>query len=166
MTTEFEALYRRYSADLYRFSLYLCGNAADAEDIVAESFARAWTAPGAIRQETVKAYLFAIARNCFYDRARQFGRRSEVALETEVRSQSPGPDASSHARAELARVLRLLRDFPEVDRAALMLRAAEGMSYEEIAAALRISVGAAKVKVHRTRIKLAALMGGENETKS
>jgi RNA polymerase sigma-70 factor (ECF subfamily) len=165
MTTEFEALYRRYSADLYRFSLYLCGNAADAEDIVAESFARAWTAPGAIRQETVKAYLFAIARNCFYDRARQHGRRGEVELEQDVRSERPGPEAASQSRAELAHVLRLLQGFPEVDRAALMLRAAEGMSYEEIAAALHISVGAAKVKVHRTRTKLAALIGGENETK-
>ncbi len=165
MMTEFEALYRRYAADLYRFSLYLCGNVSDAEDIVAETFARAWTAPGAIRHETVKAYLFAITRNCYHDRGRQIRRRGEVELEQDFCSQRPGPEAASQARAELDHVLQRLKAFPEVDRAALLLRAVEGMPYEEIAATLQISVGAAKVKVHRTRAKLAALMSGGKVTK-
>ena len=45
----------------------------------------------------------------------------------------------------------------EPDRGALLMRAQDQMTYEEIAAALRISVGAAKVKVHRARRKLAEL---------
>lgn len=39
----FEELYVAYSPDVYRFSVWLCGNAADAEDITAETFTRAWT---------------------------------------------------------------------------------------------------------------------------
>ena len=163
--TEFEALYRRYAKDLYRFSLYLCGNTADAEDIVAESFSRAWAAPGAIREETVKSYLFAIARNCYRDRLRQRGRRGEVELVSDVRSERPGPEAARQSRAELDHVMHLLQAFPETDRAALLLRAVEGLAYEEIAATLQISVGAAKVKVHRTRVKLAAMRGAEEGNK-
>jgi RNA polymerase sigma-70 factor (ECF subfamily) len=47
-----------------------------------------------------------------------------------------------------------LQTFPEVDRAALLLRA-DGVAYDEIANALNISLASAKVKVHRLRLKLA-----------
>jgi RNA polymerase sigma-70 factor (ECF subfamily) len=45
---------------------------------------------------------------------------------------------------------------PEIDRAALLMRANDGLAYEEIARALGISLAAAKVKVHRARLRLAA----------
>jgi DNA-directed RNA polymerase specialized sigma24 family protein len=40
---DFEALYQRYAADVFRFALYLCGNRAEAEDIASETFVRVWT---------------------------------------------------------------------------------------------------------------------------
>ena len=52
-------------------------------------------------------------------------------------------------------MLAALQTLPEIDRAAVLLRAEEGLSYEEVAAALGISSGAARVKVHRARLKLA-----------
>ena len=55
----------------------------------------------------------------------------------------------------LQSVLRALHDLPEVDRAAVLMRANGELPYQEIAAALRISVTAAKVKVHRARLRLA-----------
>ena len=60
---EFGSLYERYASDVLRFALYLTGSRADAEEIVAETFVRAWVATGDIRVETVKAYLLSIARN-------------------------------------------------------------------------------------------------------
>lgn len=57
-------------------------------------------------------------------------------------------------RTELEALQVYLQTVPEVDRAALLLRA-DGVAYEEIAVALRISQAAAKVKVHRLRLKLA-----------
>ena len=58
------------------------------------------------------------------------------------------------ARDELDRVLRALQEFPEADRAALLMRVDEGLSYDEIAAALGLPVATVKVKVHRARLKL------------
>ena len=52
-------------------------------------------------------------------------------------------------------MLAALQTLPEIDRAAVLLRAEEGMSYDEVAAALGISPVAARVKVHRARLKLA-----------
>ena len=58
---------------------------------------------------------------------------------------------------ELDKVLRALQEFPEVDRAALLMRADEGLPYEEIAVALGLPVATVKVKVHRARLRLAKI---------
>ena len=53
-------------------------------------------------------------------------------------------------------MLRRMRKLPEVDRAALLMRAFGQISYEEIAQVLAISIASAKVKVHRARTALSA----------
>lgn len=155
--TEFEQLYERYARDVYRFALYLSGSPAQAEDIAAETFVRVWTARDKIRVATVKAYLFAIARNLHADGRRRESR--QVELDESLSDPAPGPELEAEARQQLENVLAALQQLPEVDRAALLMRAQDGMPYEEIAAALRLSLPAAKVKVHRARLKLAELCG-------
>jgi RNA polymerase sigma-70 factor (ECF subfamily) len=149
---DFHALYERYARDVYRFALYLSGQRTQAEDIAAETFARAWTATDDIRTETVKAYLFAITRNLVRERLRENRRPTALADD----AQAPGPDPSERTatRMELEAVLRALQLLPESDRAALLMRAQDDMSHEEIAAALGLSVAAVRVKIHRARLKL------------
>jgi RNA polymerase sigma-70 factor (ECF subfamily) len=160
--SEFEALYRRYAPDVFRFALYLSGDRALAEDIAAETFVRVWTAGGDVRPATVKAYLFTIARRLFLDLRRRDARYAP--LEETQADTAPGPDAHATARDELRAVLAALQELPEPDRAALLMRAQDGLPYEEIAATLGLSVAAAKVKVHRARVRLAeAGLGPERE---
>jgi RNA polymerase sigma-70 factor (ECF subfamily) len=156
---DFETLYRRYAPDVYRFALFLCGRPEQADDIAAETFVRAWTSPEPIRVATVKAYLFTIARNLYRADVRQNARHEELA-DMADRAAS-GPEAASIARIDLDRVLAHLQQLPEIDRAVLLMRAENGMSYEEIAAALGISIGAAKVKAHRARARLADMQRQE-----
>ena len=56
---------------------------------------------------------------------------------------------------ELSRALAALAELPETDRTALLLRADEALSYEDIASILGITTVAARVKVHRARARLA-----------
>lgn len=154
---EFEDLYRRHAPDVLRFALYLTGDRAEAEDIASETFVRVFTSFDRLRLPTVKGYLFTIARNLHRQGWRGQSRRS--SLDGDVSDQAPGPDAQAEGRDQLARVLGALQQLPEPDRAAVLMRAQDGMSYEEIAAALGLSVAAAKVKVHRARVRLAALPG-------
>ena len=155
MIIDFAGLYERYAQDVYRFALYLCGEAAYAEDIAAETFVRAWVTPGEIRVSTVKAYLFMIARNLYLAGLKQAAR--QAALEIDLPDPAPGPEAVAGDRLELETVLAALQQLSEVDRAALLMHAQDGLAYEEIGAALGLSVAAVKVRVHRARLKLHGL---------
>ncbi len=65
------------------------------------------------------------------------------------------------ARFELHEVFRSLQSLPEVDRAALLMHVQDEMPYAEIAAALGLSIGAVKVRIHRARFKLKMLQLGK-----
>jgi len=66
-------------------------------------------------------------------------------------------EAGAAVKQELARVRDAMALLPEVDRCALLLRVVEGLPYEEIGAMVHISIAAAKVKVHRARLRLGAI---------
>ena len=146
-------LYERYARDVYRFAVYLSGNPTDAEDILSETFVRLWTAPGEIRNATVKAYLLTIARNVYRSRRAAASRFRE--LDASMPDERVDVEARAAARSELARVFRALKALPEVDRSALLMRMHD-VPYDEISPALGLSVTAAKVKVHRARMRLLA----------
>lgn len=150
---DFGALYAAHAVDLRRFALFLSGDASMADDLVSEAFARAWTVRERIEMPTVRGYLFAIVRNLFLKQLRH--RRREVSLDEHLADAGPAPDERVGNRRDLRTVLAALARLPEIDRAAVLMRADEGVSYEEIAAALGISMAAAKVKVHRARLRLA-----------
>ena len=153
--TSFQELYESYARDIYRFALYLSGDPALAEDVTSETFIRVWSSPEPVRLATVKAYLLTIARNlCLMERRRS--SRQQV-LDEAVPDSSQSVARQVQAKVELDRVLRALQEFPEADRAALLMRADEGLSYEEIAAVLRLPVASVRVKVHRARLKLTEI---------
>jgi RNA polymerase sigma-70 factor, ECF subfamily len=153
---EFSSVYRAHAHDLRRFAVYLSGNTAVADDLVAEAFVRAWTVRDRIEFSTVRGYLFAIVRNLFL-RHRRRDERGQP-LDDEMIDTGPRPDAQACDSDELRVVLAALALLPEIDRAAVLMRADEGLPYEDIAAALGISVTSAKVRVHRARLKLAAVL--------
>ena len=161
MVTNFHELYQTYVLDVYRFAYWLCGDAQDAEDITSETFVRALTASGEIKSETVKGYLLTIARNLAYkgsNRAKRY-----VPLSREMLSHQPGPHDLVEQSMSLQAAMRFIQTLPEADRTALVLRLQNELSYEEIASILSISLAAAKVKVHRARLKLTEYMRGQEE---
>jgi RNA polymerase sigma-70 factor (ECF subfamily) len=152
---DFHDLYVRYASDVHRFVVYLGGDAALADDITSETFLRAWTSASPIREGTVKAYLFTIARHLVFAESRRASKLDELG--DSVPSTAPGPGDRAEQRATVRRVMGAIGGLPDVDRAALLLRVRDGLSYEEIAAALDLSLSNVKVKIHRARLKLAAL---------
>lgn len=150
--TDFKELYQRYAGDIFRFSLYLCGDTVEAEDITAETFARALTGKAPLASATVKGYLLTIARNLYLEMLRK--RKSFVEISPEMPDSSLQLEQSVIHKNELERLLAFMQTLPEKDRSALLLRA-DGLEYSEIARELNITLASAKVKVHRLRLKLA-----------
>ncbi len=147
----FAELYTAHARDVYRFSLYLSGDAELAQDLTSETFLRVWVTGQAVRATTVKAWLFVIARNLYRHELRHIRRKLPL---NEAVASAVSPAGDAEMREQLERVCRSLAALPEVDRSAVLLRV-EGVSYAEIAVLLEISVAAAKVKVHRARLHLA-----------
>jgi RNA polymerase sigma-70 factor (ECF subfamily) len=150
---EIDAMYRRYAPAVYRFAWGLTGDRSRAEDLVSETFVRLLARPPRIPTETTLGYLLAIARSVHISGWRR--RRREVALSTEPLAEGPDLALRLDERDELDRVLATLARLPEGERAALLLRVDHDLSYEEIAAVLEISAVAARVRVHRARVRLA-----------
>ncbi|MEO6035027.1 MAG: RNA polymerase sigma factor [Verrucomicrobiota bacterium] len=158
-STTFHELYVKYADDVYRFAHWLSGNPDDARDITSETFIRAFTGSDEPRLETVKAYLFTIARNLYRKQWRRASRHQ--MLDEGMPDPGTSPDEVAANRDEFRRTLAAVHSLPEIDRTVLLLRAEEELSYEDIAAVTGLSVAAAKVKVFRARAKLAALLKPE-----
>jgi RNA polymerase sigma-70 factor (ECF subfamily) len=102
--------------------------------------------------ETVRGYLFTIARNLFLHDLRRKGKQYPLKDTHTVPEIAVREVVSKEA---LRDTLAALQTLPETDRAALLLRAQDGVSYEEIARILGLSLSSVKVKIHRARLFLA-----------
>jgi RNA polymerase sigma-70 factor (ECF subfamily) len=158
---DFHTVYQRHAAELHRFALYLTGNPAVADDLVADAFVRLWTASGEIRTDTVRAYLIAIVRNLHRNSLRRGARDVPLDDTHVVADMAASIDLRIEHRETLARVRETIASLAEIDRSALLLRALHEMPYEDIARVLEISLSAAKVKVHRARLRLGAAVTEE-----
>ncbi len=148
----FEELYATHFQDVYRFAYWLTGSPAEAEDVTSEAFVRAWTRLGRIRTETLRGYLFQIARNVYLGGLRK--HRRETDLVDTLPDPLPDPESTTTTRNALAGVERLLQSVPEQDRSTFVLRVVHNLDYAEIARVMGISEISARVKVHRIRKRL------------
>lgn len=150
---QLEALYRQHSSAVFRFALGLCGSRARAEDLVSETFERLLTKAPRIKTRTALAYLLAVARNAFLSGQRR--PRREVPLTEPMAAPTEDPGERMDQRARLDLVLGRLAELSEGERTALLLRVDHELSYQEIALTLGTTPGAARVRVHRARMRLA-----------
>jgi RNA polymerase sigma-70 factor, ECF subfamily len=157
-------VYERYARDVHRFALYLCGNHALAEDLTAETFVHTFCGKSDVRVDTVKAYLFAIARNLYRDSLAKQQRLTPMADAFEPIDPAPAPDVAASGRQTFLAVLRAMQRLPDLQREALVLATDQDLSYEQIAAIVGCSVAAVKVRVHRARLKLRSELDAKEYT--
>ena len=152
--TEIERLFHTYHEPLVRYLVRRLGDRDWAEEIAQETFVRA------LRQEQIvseRAWLFAVATNLVRDEARKDARRRrhlELLREQAKAEEAVEPEPTSLERAqEAAMARRALECLNERDREALLMRE-EGLDYQEIAAALELSVGSVGTTLARARRRL------------
>ncbi len=147
----FAELVRRHQAAVYRVALRLLGSEADAEDAAQEAFVRAWRGLRRFRAEsTVSTWLYRIVTNhCLNLLA---AHESIEVLESEALSTGDDPAQIAEQRERFVAVARTVAGLPGEQRAALVLRDFEGLSYEQVAQVLGVSVAAVKGRIHRARL--------------
>lgn len=147
---DFHQIYQAHASAVHRFAVGLTGDRALADDLTEDAFVRLWTASDEIRLPTVRAYLCTIVRNLHVSHLRK-ARRS-TPLDDSLADPVDRVAAPVELRSQAEAALRALATLSPEDREALLMRAAD-MSYAEIAQSLTISVTAAKVRVHRARVR-------------
>jgi RNA polymerase sigma factor (sigma-70 family) len=148
----------------YRFARWLARSPADADDVVQEAMLRAFRGFDGLRGGDVKAWLFAIVRNCHLTALAQRERRGCVPLPAEgdpdygtaMVSAAPGPECASMRRDEARSLERLLGDLPPEHREVLILREIEELDYRDIAAVTQAPIGTVMSRLARARANLRA----------
>jgi RNA polymerase sigma-70 factor, ECF subfamily len=145
---------------LRTFALSLTGDVTRADDLVQETFAKAWTkwhhfTPGT----NFSAWLFTILRNQLYSEARK--RKREVEDAEGLQAGKLAAPADQEDASTLKVVWERIGGLPEVQRQALLLVGAEGRTYEEAAAMIGCQVGTVKSRVSRARTALVEQLGLE-----
>ncbi len=157
----FRALVESHSRALFGLAYRMTGNESDAEDVVQESFLRAYRQLDKFdKRASFGTWIHRIAVNCSLDLMRARQRRSEQAGPEEadpfalVPSAEPAPDRLAFSGELRHRLAAAMSRLSPIERAAFVLRHYEGMRIEEIGSALGCQPGAAKHSVFRAVQKL------------
>lgn len=159
-TTErsFERLYRAHLQDVYRYSLMLLRNRADAEDVAQTTFMKAYRAIlRGDRPRHPRRWLIAIAHNTCCTRARDESRRPREVSFDETLAE---PTAGEESDVDVGELVRALGALADNQRSALVMRELEGRSYAEIARALGVSGSAVETLLFRARRALREQLEG------
>jgi RNA polymerase sigma-70 factor (ECF subfamily) len=148
---------------LRAFAMSLSGNIDRADDLVQETLVKAWSNLGSFTEGTnMSAWLFTILRNNFYSQYRK--RRREVADSDGMIAARLASGPSQHSHMDFLDFKDALQQLSRVQREALILVGASGMSYEQAAEICGCAVGTMKSRVNRARNRLASLLDmGANE---
>ena len=159
--SQFDALVRATSGDLYRFAFWLCGNEALAQDLTQETYLRAWRSLDNLRETAAaKAWLITILRR---EHARLYERKRP---QTEPIDAVELPESDLQSPDQLGEDALVRRAMAKLDakyREPLLMQVLGGFSCEEIAAELGVTAGAVMTQVFRARQKLKAALGGYGE---
>jgi RNA polymerase sigma-70 factor, ECF subfamily len=164
----FEELYDRYASTVYGLLLRILGNADDAQEVLQETFVKAWTNAkmfDAVRGSEA-AWLISIARSRGIDRLRSRRTRSEredeagreLSIFSSFLEKSTGADDAIQSEERHA-VRSALAELPEPQRIALELAYFEGLSQSEIATRLSQPLGTIKTRMQLGMKKMRERLG-------
>jgi RNA polymerase sigma-70 factor, ECF subfamily len=152
-------LVERHARALARFLAGAGAPEADVDDLVQDTFIRVFRSVDRFRgQCQFRTWLLTIGGNVLKDFGRRAARRRVVPLEEGVRDRTGDPHDHAEASEAEAMLAEGLKKLPRLQREVFLLRAQQGLEYEEIAAALATTPGAARVHYHHAVRRLKELV--------
>jgi len=155
-TRRFDALARQYADDLFRFGVWLCGDHALANDLVQETFLRAWKALDSLKDAgAAKSWLITILRREY---ARTFERKVPPLTDIDNVVVAEEMEQQPEDRTERDLLRKAMLALEEKYREPLILQTVMGLSIAEIAGQLDLTESAVMTRVFRAREKLKATL--------
>jgi RNA polymerase sigma-70 factor (ECF subfamily) len=160
----FRVLVERHARAVFRLAFRMTGNEIDAEDMVQETFLRAWKQIARFDgRASFGTWLHRICANCSLDHIRARNRKQEMPASpgdevadpfARVAADDPSPERLALSSQITAILVPALNQLSDMERAAFVMRHYEGLGIEEISVALGVQPGAAKHSVFRAVQKL------------
>jgi len=150
----------------YNLARWLLRNDQDAEDVVQESFLKAYKAQASFRGGEAKTWMLSIVRNTAMDFRRRYKSAMAVPLGEqgyEPEDDSPDPERVLLEQSRREQVRHAITNLAEEFREVIVLREIEGLSYKEIASVLNIPMGTVMSRLSRARHLLLVELGGAKE---
>lgn len=148
---KYENLVHAYSSWLYRYAYWITGDRATAEDLVQETFLRAWRFLDSLKEEAAaKSWLTTILRR---ENARRFERKQIEYSDVDTDS-LPAAPSDFDARPEVVALRIALKRLPASYREPLLLQVIEGYTLEDIAEIMSLPRNTVATRLHRARQKL------------
>ncbi len=146
-----ENLVHAYSGWLYRYAYWISGDRTVSEDLVQETFLRAWRFLDSLKEEaSAKSWLTTILRR---ENARRFERKQFEYADVELDT-LPATQSDFDARPEVVALRIALKNLPATYREPLILQVIEGYTLEDIAEIMSLPRNTVATRLHRARQKL------------
>ncbi len=163
---KFEQIVSEHSSFVYNVAYRMMGNPDDADEVVQDTFLSAYRARDRFRGDAqVTTWLYRIATNAALMRLRKNSRKKEISTDpTEVYQRidradwADAPDRTALNNELSEQIQRGIEQLPEDLKAAVILRDVEGLTNDEAAQALEVSVSALKARLHRGRVMLRNIL--------
>ncbi|KZN31724.1 sigma-70 family RNA polymerase sigma factor [Pseudoalteromonas sp. SMS1] len=158
----YESLVQVYHTELYRFAYWLCQDPSIAEDLVQETFLRAWRSLDALQDEkAAKSWLLTILRR---ENARRFERKQFDYADVEHDTLEDTKSTSLDDEMEQTVVQRQISQLAPEYREPLLLQVVMGCSGDEIAEILELNKNTVMTRLYRARNQLKEALTNVNES--
>ncbi|MGD6991634.1 sigma-70 family RNA polymerase sigma factor [Sutcliffiella horikoshii] len=165
MKQSIDDIYEEHMQDIFRYLLSLCREHHLAEDLVQETFLRAYLYLENYRGEDVKPWLFRIAHNVLIDHYRKHKRTivKEQGFFQRLFGKGKGTEQEVLLKSEVAEVMDAISTLNEQQAQAILLFDYHSLTYKEAAEAIGVTDTYFKVLLYRARQKVRSIRGKENE---
>jgi RNA polymerase sigma-70 factor (ECF subfamily) len=161
--TRYQSLVQAYSPWLYRYAYWICGDRGTSEDLVQETFLRAWRFLDSLKDEAAaKSWLTTILRR---ENARRFEKKRLEFTDVEIDSLASQQE-DFDTRPEVIALRVAMKSLPTKYREPLVLQVLEGYSLEEIAEMFSVPRNTIATRLHRARQKLRRQLQGIEDLQS
>lgn len=165
--TQFGQVVEQHKDRIHTYAVWMLKDYDEARDVAQESLARLWQHRGEIHNGAARTWLMRTTHRMCVDRLRRRTTRAEVPFDELVRPPADGngcPSKAAEASEIRSAVIEALDRLSPRDRAVVLMREYNGMSYEEMAGALDMPLSALKTTLYRARRRLKEALNGAGVT--